>query len=227
MAADTKRGEKPKPSWTPFKILDIYSNRYYAAAYGGGVVREQYINRAQPKAEDSPKIPTPAHIESSVAEALDPGPTPEANGASPATGDPDAPTTSSPPADDDGEPFQRLGSASSSVLLLSEPSPVPLTEGSTSPEPLRKKHHEVAQTPEISTPMATVGEAPGPRKEQKAYDVSEALTFSTSSVTPQNLVQNPQAVYQHIHEMSTKRISTLDYFRQVYGAPRHRFLGEG
>lgn len=28
--------------------------------------------------------------------------------------------------------------------------------------------------------------------------------------------QNPNILYQHIHDMSSKRISTLDYFRKAY-----------
>jgi hypothetical protein len=61
-------------------------------------------------------------------------------------------------------------------------------------------------------------------KSMSAPPMGEEINFSTGSqglpLTPAALVtvgnQNPKTIYQHIHEMASKRISTLDYLRKAY-----------
>ena len=61
-------------------------------------------------------------------------------------------------------------------------------------------------------------------KSMTASPIGEDVNFTTGPQglppAPATLVamgsQNPNAIYQHIHEMASKRISTLDYLRKAY-----------
>ena len=46
----------------------------------------------------------------------------------------------------------------------------------------------------------------------KGYGVGNSAANGTSAGN----MQNPSAVYQHIHEISAKRVSTLDYLKKAY-----------
>jgi hypothetical protein len=79
-------------------------------------------------------------------------------------------------------------------------------------DPSKPPHHSNMTSVQYRNPPPTRPSGTG----QSSMSYSQSSNGTLGSSVPAGQSQNPQAVYQHIQDMASKRISTLDYLRKSY-----------
>lgn len=79
--------------------------------------------------------------------------------------------------------------------------------------------HSATETTMTSAPFANGAKREPTSNLSKSMSAPSTVDDTTSTAGPAPPVgignQNPNAIYQHIHDMASKRISTLDYMRKA------------